>query len=44
MKVGFLGKRKSRRKKLRGKLMRINIDGSEVTEIIDGLFLESLRG
>lgn len=44
VKVGSPGKRKSRRKKLRGKSMRANTDGSEVTETTDGSSPESSRG
>lgn len=43
VKVGSPGKRKSRRKKLRGKSMRANTDGSEVTETTDGSSPESSR-
>lgn len=44
VKVGSPGKRKSRRKKARGKSMRTNTDGSEVTETTDGSSPESSRG
>lgn len=44
VKVGSPGKRKSRRKKSRGKSMRTNTDGSEVTETTDGSSPESSRG
>uniref|UniRef100_K1QWS0 Serine/threonine kinase 11-interacting protein n=1 Tax=Magallana gigas TaxID=29159 RepID=K1QWS0_MAGGI len=43
VKVGSPGKRKSRRKKSRGKSMRTNTDGSEVTETTDGSSPESSR-
>lgn len=44
VKVGSPGKRKSKRKKSRGKSMRANTDGSEVTETTDGSSPESSRG